>query len=75
MVKLLHFIFQRWLTSVGAKPGLNKMMLDMLGRRCKEDQTKHEFVTLVLDAMAIKKNCSTIPKLKQCQGLWIWGID
>ncbi|KAL0962704.1 hypothetical protein UPYG_G00344260 [Umbra pygmaea] len=29
---------QRWLRSVDAKPGLNKMMLDMLERRCQGDQ-------------------------------------
>ena len=33
----------------------------MLGRRCKEDQTKYEFVTLVLDAMAIKKKLQYNP--------------
>ncbi|XP_051795799.1 THAP domain-containing protein 6-like [Acanthochromis polyacanthus] len=31
---------QRWLTSVDAKPGLNKTTVDMLGRRCEKDQTK-----------------------------------
>lgn len=36
---------QRWLTSVATKPRLKKMMLDMLGRRCKEDQTKYGLVT------------------------------
>ncbi|CAL8398076.1 unnamed protein product [Boreogadus saida] len=32
---------QRWLRSVDAKPGLNKMMLDMLERRCQGDPTKY----------------------------------
>ncbi|XP_074521773.1 uncharacterized protein LOC141787381 [Halichoeres trimaculatus] len=47
---------QRWLCSVDDKPGLNKMMLDMLERRCLEDQAKYSCVALMLDAMAIRKH-------------------
>lgn len=68
MVKLLHFIPQRWLTSVNAKPGLNKMMLDMLERRCKEDQTKYGLVSLMLDAMAIKKHVQYNPQTQTMSG-------
>ncbi|KAM4634384.1 THAP domain-containing protein 6-like isoform 2-T4 [Polymixia lowei] len=32
---------QRWLSSLDAKPGLNKVMLDMLGRRRQEDEAKY----------------------------------
>ncbi|KAF3859084.1 hypothetical protein F7725_021483, partial [Dissostichus mawsoni] len=46
---------QRWLCSVDGKPGLNKMMLDMLERRCQEDQATYGCVALMLDAMAIRK--------------------
>ncbi|KAJ4948582.1 hypothetical protein JOQ06_020115, partial [Pogonophryne albipinna] len=35
---------QRWLCSVDGKPGLNKMMLDMLERRCQEDQAKYGYM-------------------------------
>lgn len=38
------------------KPGLNKMMLDMLERRCIKDQAKYGHAALMLDAMAIKKH-------------------
>ncbi|RVE64489.1 hypothetical protein OJAV_G00126390 [Oryzias javanicus] len=47
---------QRWMQSVDAKPGLNMMMLNMLQKRREEDQVKYGFVTLMLDAMAIKKH-------------------
>ncbi|KAF3854210.1 hypothetical protein F7725_022265 [Dissostichus mawsoni] len=47
---------QRWLSSLDAKPGLNKMLLDMLERRRQEDEAKYGCVTLMLDAMAIKKH-------------------
>ncbi|KAF3851669.1 hypothetical protein F7725_013441 [Dissostichus mawsoni] len=49
---------QRWLCSVDGKPGLNKMMLDMLERRCQEDQATYGCVALMLDAMAIRKHYS-----------------
>lgn len=39
-----------------AKPVLNMMMLDMLKRRQEEDPAKYVSVTLMLDAMAIKKH-------------------
>lgn len=68
VVKLIHFIFQRWLTSVDAKPGLNKLMLDMLGRRCHEDHTKYGLVTLILDAMAIKKTVQYNPQTQKMSG-------
>lgn len=35
------------------KPGLNKMMLDMLEKKRKDDQAKYGRVALMLDAMAI----------------------
>uniref|UniRef100_A0A096LQR8 THAP-type domain-containing protein n=1 Tax=Poecilia formosa TaxID=48698 RepID=A0A096LQR8_POEFO len=47
---------QRWLCSVDDRPGLNKMMLDMLERKCQEDHAKYGFVALILDAMAIRKH-------------------
>lgn len=47
---------QRWLRSVDDKPGLNKMMLDMLERRCQEDQAKYGCVALTLDAT--RKTCA-----------------
>lgn len=59
---------QRWLTSVDAKPGLNKLMLDMLGRRCHEDHTKYGLVTLILDAMAIKKTVQYNPQTQKMSG-------
>ena len=51
-----------------AKPGPNKMMLDMLGRRCKEDQTKYGLVTFILDAMAIKKTMQYNPQSQTMSG-------
>lgn len=53
---------------VDAKPALNKMMLYMLGRRCKEDQTKYGWVTLMLDAMAIKKHVQYNPPTQTMSG-------
>ncbi|XP_063761866.1 uncharacterized protein LOC134879338 [Eleginops maclovinus] len=47
---------QRWLRSVDAKPGLNKMMLDMLERRCQGDPAKYGCVSLMLDAVSVKKH-------------------
>ncbi|KAL7396666.1 hypothetical protein ABVT39_009658 [Epinephelus coioides] len=47
---------QRWLCSVDDKPGLNKMMLDVLERRCQEGQAEYGCVALMLDAMAIRKH-------------------
>ncbi|KAF3840394.1 hypothetical protein F7725_019111 [Dissostichus mawsoni] len=49
---------REWLCSVDGKPGLNKMMLDMLERRCQEDQATYGCVALMLDAMAIRKHVS-----------------
>lgn len=51
-----------------AKPGLNKMMLVMLGRRCAEDQAKYGLVTLCLDAMAIKKHVHYNPHTQKMSG-------
>ncbi|KAK0141213.1 DNA transposase THAP9 [Merluccius polli] len=51
----------RWLRSVDAKPGLNKIMLDMLERRCQGDPAKYESVSLMLDAMSIKKHVQYNP--------------
>ena len=39
-----------------AKPGLNQMMLDMLERRCQGDPSKYGRVSIMLDAMSIKKH-------------------
>ncbi|KAI9526692.1 hypothetical protein NQZ68_036957 [Dissostichus eleginoides] len=47
---------REWLCSVDGKPGLNKMMLEMLERRCQEDQATYGCVALMLDAMAIRKH-------------------
>ncbi|KAK0142222.1 DNA transposase THAP9 [Merluccius polli] len=49
---------QRWLRSVDAKPGLNKMMLE---RRCQGDPAKYGSVSLMLDAMSIKKHVQYNP--------------
>ena len=43
-------------------------MLDMLGRRCEEDQTKYGWVTLMLDAMAIKKHVQYNPQTQTMSG-------
>ncbi|KAJ4948618.1 hypothetical protein JOQ06_020151, partial [Pogonophryne albipinna] len=39
-----RFTSKEWLCSVDGKPGLNKMMLDMLERRCQEDQAKYGYM-------------------------------
>ncbi|XP_035990436.1 THAP domain-containing protein 6-like [Fundulus heteroclitus] len=59
---------QRWLCSVDDKPGLNKMMLDMLEKRCQGDQAKYGFVALMLDAMAIKKHVQYNPHTQSMSG-------
>ncbi|CAK6959948.1 DNA transposase THAP9 isoform X1 [Scomber scombrus] len=59
---------QRWLCSVDDKPGLNKMMLDMLERRCLEDQAKYGCVALMLDAMAIRKHVQYNPHTQSMSG-------
>ncbi|XDV45352.1 hypothetical protein PO909_013466 [Leuciscus waleckii] len=59
---------QRWLSSLDAKPGLNKMMLDMLGKRRQEDEAKYGVVTLMLDAMAIKKHVQYDPQSQTMSG-------
>ncbi|KAK0132535.1 THAP domain-containing protein 6 [Merluccius polli] len=38
---------QRWLSSLDARPGLNKMMLDMLERRRQEDEDKYGCVSQI----------------------------
>ena len=58
----------RWLSSVDAKPGLNQMMLDMLERRRQEDEAKYGCVTLMLDAMAIKKHVQYVPQTQTMSG-------
>lgn len=50
------------------KPGLNKMMLDMLERRCQEDQAKYGCVSLMLDAMAIRKHVQYNPHTQSMSG-------
>ena len=47
------------------RPGLNIMMLNMLGRKLEEDPDKHGHVTLMLDAMS-----NTILGLNGCQDMW-----
>ncbi|CAL9706444.1 unnamed protein product [Knipowitschia caucasica] len=59
---------QRWLCSVDGKPGLNQMMLDMLERRCREDQAKYGRVALMLDGMAIKKLVQYNPHTQSMSG-------
>lgn len=59
---------KRWLISLDAKPGLNKMMLDMLGKRRQEDEAKYGVVTLMLDAMAIKKHVQYDPQSQTMSG-------
>ncbi len=51
-----------------AKPGLNMMMLDMLKRRQEEDPAKYGCVTLMLDAMAIKKHIQYNPQTQKMSG-------
>lgn len=51
-----------------AKPGLNMMMLDMLKRRQEEDPAKYGCVTLMLDAMAIKKHIQYNPHTQNMSG-------
>ncbi|KAJ4934764.1 hypothetical protein JOQ06_007546 [Pogonophryne albipinna] len=60
--------FHKWLCSVDGKPGLNKMMLDMLERRCQEDQAKYGCVALMLDAMAIRKHVQYNPHNQSMSG-------
>ncbi|TKS73767.1 DNA transposase THAP9 [Collichthys lucidus] len=59
---------QRWLSSLDARPGLNKMMLDMLERRRQEDEDKYGCVTLMLDAMSIKKHVQHDPQTQTMLG-------
>ncbi|XP_062334125.1 THAP domain-containing protein 2-like [Osmerus eperlanus] len=59
---------QRWLLSVDAKSGQNKMMLDMLERRCQADQAKYGHVSLMLDAMSIRKHVHYIPHTQSMSG-------
>ncbi|XP_058622508.1 THAP domain-containing protein 6-like isoform X2 [Onychostoma macrolepis] len=59
---------QRWLSSLDARPGLNKMMLDMLERRCQEDEVKYGCVTLMLDAMSIKNHVQYDPQTQTMFG-------
>lgn len=66
-LNVYFLILVRWLSSVDAKPGLNKMMLDMLEKWCK-DETKYGWVTLMLDAMAIKKHVQYDPQTQTMNG-------
>ncbi|XP_028979363.2 uncharacterized protein LOC114840356 isoform X4 [Esox lucius] len=59
---------QRWLSSLDARPGLNKMMLDMLERRRQEDEVKYGCVTLMLDAMSIKNHVQYDPQTQTMFG-------
>lgn len=51
-----------------SKPGLNMMMLDMLKRRQEEDPAKYGCVTLMLDAIAIKKHVHYNPHTQKMSG-------
>ena len=68
MVKCLHFNYTRWLSSLDARPGLNKMMLDMLERRRQEDEVNYGCVTLMQDAMSIKKHVQHDPQTQTMFG-------
>ncbi|KAK0144600.1 DNA transposase THAP9 [Merluccius polli] len=59
---------QRWLSSLDARPGLNKLMLDMLERRRQEDEGKYGCVTLMLDAMSIKSHVQHDPQTQTMSG-------
>lgn len=48
-------------------------MLDMLEKRHKEDEDRYGRVTLMLDAMAIKKYVQ-YDSQTQCLDLWTWEI-
>lgn len=61
-------ILLRWLSSLDARPGLNKIMLDMLERRRQEDQVKYGCVTLMLDAMSIKNHVQYDPQTQTMFG-------
>jgi hypothetical protein len=50
------------------RPGLNIMMLNRLGRKLEEDPDKHGHVTLMLDAMSIKKHLQYNPRTKRMSG-------
>lgn len=50
------------------KPGLNKMMLDMLEKKRKDDQAKYGRVALMLDAMAIRKHVPYNPHNQSMSG-------
>lgn len=51
-----------------AKPGLNMMMLDMLKRKQEEDPAKYGCVSLMLDAMAIRKHVQYNPHTQEMSG-------
>ncbi|XDV25816.1 hypothetical protein PO909_029667 [Leuciscus waleckii] len=50
------------------RPGLNKMMLDMLERRCQGDPAKYGCVSLMLDAMSIRKHVQYNPHTQSMSG-------
>lgn len=47
--------YYRWMQSVDASPGLNKLLLDTLQRKRVEDPENYTNVCFTLDAMSIKK--------------------
>ncbi|KAL2099438.1 hypothetical protein ACEWY4_005918 [Coilia grayii] len=49
-------------------PGINKMMLDMLERKCQQDPATYGCVSLVLDAMSIKKHVQYNPHTDSMYG-------
>ena len=51
------------------KPGLNKMMLDMLEKRWQKDQAKYGCVALMLDAMAIRQHVQYNPRTQSMSGV------
>uniref|UniRef100_A0A8P4G7W2 THAP-type domain-containing protein n=1 Tax=Dicentrarchus labrax TaxID=13489 RepID=A0A8P4G7W2_DICLA len=56
------------LSCLDARPGLNKMILDMLERRHQEDEVKYGCVTLMLDAMSIKNHVQYDPQTQTMFG-------
>lgn len=68
MVECVLFNYTRWLSSLDARPGLNKMMLDMLATRRQEDEDKYGCVTLMLDAMSIKSHVQHDPQTQTMSG-------
>ncbi|ELU11486.1 hypothetical protein CAPTEDRAFT_193892 [Capitella teleta] len=61
-------MLQKWMRNVQAQPGLNASILDMLGKHVKQDPAKYGKVTLMIDAMALKKHVSFDPTTQRSIG-------